>query len=217
MVACPACHAEADNEAKFCSRCGTSLDVSRGGRLSDFEIGKIAALDSLKKDVLKWVGGSAGIIGAAFAILAYLGLNATLQSSITEQVKEALRQNQKDISGAIRDIYISAGKINNDEERITKQLSKTSELLATLEQNKVTLEQDVENYRTKINELESVMSDSISHIQTQVQTNFNEWSAEINRKIDKELSAIRDKLLTQAPPGTIVDIQPSKDTPLNND
>src|SRR5271154_2087289 len=115
MVTCPTCHAEAEDEARFCSQCGTSLDTSGRGHLSDFEIGKIAALDSVKKDILKWVGGSVTVIGAAFAALAYLGLNATLQSSVTEQVKSSLQQNHKDISKAIRDMYVTLGKTDTDQ------------------------------------------------------------------------------------------------------
>jgi uncharacterized membrane protein YvbJ len=131
MVACPTCHVEADDEARFCSNCGAKLQ--QFGHLSDFEIGKIAALDSIKKDILKWVGGSATIIGITFAGLAYFGLNETLKETVTEQVKAELKQNRNDIDKAIKDLYVALGQADRDQKTITKTLADSLSNIAKLD------------------------------------------------------------------------------------
>jgi hypothetical protein len=143
MVICPTCNAEADDEAKFCCNCGTKLQ--RSGPLSDFEIGKIAALDSIKKDTLKWIGGSASIIGVAFALLAYFGLNETLKSSVAEQVKAELKQNKDDIDKAIKELYVALGKADKDQEKINKLFTDSLTMIAKVTDNESQLKSNTDD------------------------------------------------------------------------
>jgi len=48
------CHGNVEEGARFCPECGAQL--RRDKTPSDYEIGKIAALASIKKDIIAWLG-----------------------------------------------------------------------------------------------------------------------------------------------------------------
>jgi hypothetical protein len=130
---CSICAAELGEGARFCAVCGAR--VGQPDRNSDFEIGKIAALASVKADVLKWLGGSAAILAGVFGVLAYFGMNELLKDTVSEQIKTELKQNREEIEKSLKDVFISVGKASRDQEEISKLLTDTrSKLQATDEE-----------------------------------------------------------------------------------
>jgi uncharacterized membrane protein YvbJ len=81
---CPSCGATLAQFSNFCPTCGKHLgkDVPK----SDFEIGKIAALDNIKSDFLKWVLGFAAIAG----IVGILSVREYVKTAVDSAVKSQL-------------------------------------------------------------------------------------------------------------------------------
>jgi hypothetical protein len=83
-VHCKKCGALVDKGDLFCRVCGSSLVKKQP--LSDFEIGKVAALDTIKSDFIKWIGS----ISLLLAILGIFGFNKVVDSAVTEKVTVAM-------------------------------------------------------------------------------------------------------------------------------
>ena len=119
------CAPQTSQRAQGIGNCGVSMDGEPAP--SPFEIGKIAALATIRRDVLTWLGGSVAVIGAAFAILAYFGVNELVKSSVSEQVKKEvdkqLEKEQAEISNYIRKYFIDLGKSQKYQEQITQILT----------------------------------------------------------------------------------------------
>jgi uncharacterized membrane protein YvbJ len=90
MANCGTCSALLPDGATFCPKCGTAVQPNT--LPNAFELGKIAALASIRRDVLTWLGGSATVIAGVFAILAYFGVNETIKSTVAEQIKKELEK-----------------------------------------------------------------------------------------------------------------------------
>lgn len=81
---CPTCSAPISGGAKFCSYCGRSL--GQQSTKSDFDIGRIAALDDVKKSVLTWVGG----IGTILAIVGGYAIFGAVSTSVSNEITKKL-------------------------------------------------------------------------------------------------------------------------------
>jgi len=88
-VTCSRCGNTYDDSANFCPRCGQS--PKKTAPYSDFELGRIAAFDTIKKDFWTWfVGGF-----AALAILAMFGVNEIIKDKVGEAITNHLQKIQK--------------------------------------------------------------------------------------------------------------------------
>jgi hypothetical protein len=68
----------------FCPNCGRRTD--RSTQYSDFEIGKLAALDSIKSDFIKWIGGISVII----TILGLFGFSKLVELEKKKQISNII-------------------------------------------------------------------------------------------------------------------------------
>ncbi len=141
MSNCPSCQHPAAESDNFCSACGRPL--TKGVAASDFEIGKIAALDTIKKDILVWIGAPAAIIGALFTILAYFGITDLIKTRVSDEVNQELRSVQKDITDTEKVIFTNQGKSERDQEQISLILKGTNAKLATLEEQNTLLQKAI--------------------------------------------------------------------------
>src|SRR3981081_2657436 len=123
MPRCATCGGEIPEAGRYCPNCGTRADASKAP--SDFEIGKIAALASIKGDILKWFGGWGAGIAAVGAILGYFGMHEFIKSTVTENVKSELKQDRDEIVKSRKDLFIDAGKAISNQEEIAKILAET--------------------------------------------------------------------------------------------
>jgi Icc-related predicted phosphoesterase len=96
-------------------------------------LGKIAALASIRRDVLTWLGGSATVIAGVFAILAYFGVNETIKSTVAEQIKKELEKRDDQIRKSTQDIFVNVGKAQKDQEQITNVLTESKTKLIETE------------------------------------------------------------------------------------
>jgi hypothetical protein len=158
MAQCWNCNNDVEEGDRFCSTCGTSLRA--GPHASAFEIGKIAALDAIKKDILKWLGGTASILVAAFAILAYLGFNETIKSSVADEVKAALTPALASVDAAKVEIFRQLGVASQLQKEVSDtltaqkgQISKSDATLLQLQKHIDETEQKREALEAEIGKL----------------------------------------------------------------
>jgi uncharacterized membrane protein YvbJ len=156
---CQACGEMVDEDARFCSRCGVQLGSVNES--SDFEIGKIAALASIKKDILSWIGAPAAVIGAIIAILGWLGINQMVTSSVDLKVEKSmdkikdgidkevdrlhsttdreLEQERTSIDKITGDVLATLGKTEADQDQIASLISQDKQQIS---EAKTLLEQE---------------------------------------------------------------------------
>ena len=106
---CSFCGTDYEEGSNFCPRCGKKPKASRIV-YSEFELGRIATLHDLKKDILTWVAGSVVFVG----LLGWFGANQIIQNTVTSAVATALDQRmhtmQATIDAASTQAFISAAK-----------------------------------------------------------------------------------------------------------
>ena len=81
---CPKCHKEILAESLYCSFCGTN--IHQEASLSHFEIGKLAALESIKKEILSWLAR----LWIPITILAFFGTWGAVNSLVNSRVDKVL-------------------------------------------------------------------------------------------------------------------------------
>ena len=74
---CNICASPIEPDDKYCFNCGHA--VIGHPRSHDFEIGKIAALSTIKKDILTWFGGAALFLTIIVGFLAFFGLDRSIE------------------------------------------------------------------------------------------------------------------------------------------
>lgn len=116
---CPSCGINVDQTNNFCSSCGKRL--SKDIPKSDFEIGKIAALDTIKSDILKWFFGLVAVAG----LLGFVGVREYVKTAVDTAVKSQLDALSNRIEKASNDAEESTAEANLE----TKQLNSTIESL----------------------------------------------------------------------------------------
>jgi hypothetical protein len=118
-----------EDAARFRSRCGAADTGPKP--LDDFEIGRIAALGSVKTDIPKWVGGSTAIFGTVIAVLGFFGVRESLNASMIEEVKvkveEVRRAAEKDMGEFRRrvdgDVDRLRVRVERSRDEITRQIA----------------------------------------------------------------------------------------------
>jgi hypothetical protein len=146
MAECSACSASLPNGARYCPICGTAAEST--SLPSQFEIGKLFALVTIKREILTWLGGSATIIGAALAILAYFGLNETVKSTVSEQIRKELERRNDEILKSTEAVFVTVGKAQKDQEQINSVLVESKRKLQEIDAQHQTV-------NAKLNELQT--------------------------------------------------------------
>jgi hypothetical protein len=138
MTTCSSCASLIPDDAKFCPQCGAPR--VKPTTLSEFEIGKIAALSTIRRDILTWLGGTVTALGVIFAVLGYLGMTEMVKSTVSEQIKKALEKRDEQISKSMQDVFINLGKAQRDQEQISNILIQSKMKLDEAEVQSKTLE-----------------------------------------------------------------------------
>jgi hypothetical protein len=102
MVQCLRCHAQIEQESysiKFCPFCGWQLD-KKASKETDFELGRISALETIKKDIIFWLGIPVLIL----SILGYFIGNFSMRILIDESVRNEITRISDDLKEMI-DIF----------------------------------------------------------------------------------------------------------------
>jgi F0F1-type ATP synthase membrane subunit b/b' len=145
---CPSCghvHDDADN---FCPRCGRI--PGKKAPYSDFELGRIAALDTIRNDFwtrfLRWASLGALLL----ALLAYFGVNDIIRTKVSDAVNERINSIQQRITEAsTRSIETSA--------KADLEIKKVESMLADLETRKNRLDASIVEAEGKKGELENAV------------------------------------------------------------
>ena len=116
---CPSCGSVITDAPNFCPSCGKRLN--KEVPKSDFEIGKIAALDTIKNDFRNWILGLAAIFG----LLGFLGVREYVKSAVDSSVRDALNSLSSRIEKASTDAQDATAKARIE----TKQLDTTIDML----------------------------------------------------------------------------------------
>ena len=89
---CGNCGSPVDGNAKYCGGCGHP--IMGQSLIHLFELGKLEALHSVRKEILSW---GAGLV-AIFSILAFFGLNELVTYRVSQQVGKEIEKQGKTIS-----------------------------------------------------------------------------------------------------------------------
>jgi hypothetical protein len=127
MSVCSACRNSNPDGQRFCGSCGTATDATSP---SAFEIGRIAALDSVKTAILSWLGIPASIIIGLVAVFGYFGVTGlvgtTVEKEVQVQIEHETKTLQEKTQGALADIFTKIGEANINQQAILKLLDKTN-------------------------------------------------------------------------------------------
>ena len=97
MVECSVCGSACPDAARYCANCGNALQEVN--RPSAFEVGRIAALDSIKSEIVKWLGLPIAIVTAIAGLLGYLGVTNIVNTAVQTQVEKEIDKNLEHVSG----------------------------------------------------------------------------------------------------------------------
>jgi hypothetical protein len=126
-MTCPFCANKVGETDKFCSLCGRFLN--RQTPPSDFEIGRIAALDTIKKDILSWIGG--GLI--VLTILAAFGVNEVIKDRVSSSVDKRLEDLKRRIDEAESQSQKASARAQIESETLEADTSKLTKEQKQLE------------------------------------------------------------------------------------
>lgn len=118
---CPSCGNVVVDATNFCPFCGKRLNKEMPK--SDFEIGKIAALDTIKSDVLNWLLRIAGV----GALIGIFGIHEYVKLAVDSSVKGQLGSLSQKIEKASADAEDSTARARIE----SKQLDSTIDALGT--------------------------------------------------------------------------------------
>jgi hypothetical protein len=99
MVECPNCHQRVIQEStNFCSNCGRQLD--KNAPLSDFERGRIDAINNIKQEFWNWLNLPASIL-AIFGLMITVSTIFGIQLFITSQVETKVQNEVRHEMGCV--------------------------------------------------------------------------------------------------------------------
>lgn len=129
MNACVKCGHTLSDSAKFCDECGQPTLSANDAKFA-FEIGKIAALASIKKDVLVWIGGTTSVVGVVLAVLAFLGMNEVVKSTVSQQLASEIKNMRDGIDKTRQELAVDVGKAQQNQSQIANLLTEANNKLA---------------------------------------------------------------------------------------
>jgi uncharacterized membrane protein YvbJ len=127
MRYCPACHSQVSSAASFCESCGKSLTERHNKR--EFELGRLAALESIKEDIRKWALGAMTVAGIIFTLLASFGVNALVGNAVADAVQKEMAKIRDEIAKA----YVNIGEAQANQKEIAQILSESRTQLKIVE------------------------------------------------------------------------------------
>jgi hypothetical protein len=145
-VVCSFCgdtHGDSDN---YCPRCGRN--PKKKAPYSDFELGRIAALDTIKKDFWTWFLS----LFAILSILAAVGVNEIIKSKVVDAVANDLQTIQKKTDDASTKALQSSAEADIE----TRKVDRT---LADLEDKQANLQKSLDDTDQRKTILEKSISD----------------------------------------------------------
>jgi hypothetical protein len=131
MASCSICNNDSPASARYCANCGTVLGETN--TRSPFEVGRIAALDSVKSEIVKWLGVPFAILTAVAGVLGYFGVANIINSEVHEQVEKELDKNFATTTNEIMKKFVD---ISNQEGSINALETQAQHALADLQDTK---------------------------------------------------------------------------------
>ena len=151
---CSFVHNDGDN---FCPRCGKSPE--KKAPYSDFELGRIAALDTMKTEFISWFVRPAAIITILLAVLAYFGVNEMVKNRVSDGIKDTIQSIQKTIEDASSKALQSAAKAEIETNQVEVKLSQLNSAVTDAEKQKDDLEKSLTELSTARQGLLTTASD----------------------------------------------------------
>ena len=136
-IRCADCKRELQGDEDFCPQCG--LPVKPARRLSDFEVGRIAALESVKEDLWERFRRWGLVVTIVIALLVWVGGNAIISNAARSAVENRLQMLENRIEQTRYDLTLSLAHTEEANKRLGEESSK--------------LKQEIENLRTKRDEI----------------------------------------------------------------
>ncbi len=149
MQNCSNCKQSIEEKFNFCPVCAYPL---KANLLTDYETGKISALNSLKKEMLIWFAGLLTVIGIS-SYFGFSGIDTQIQLAVANEMKssqesinsakiktelmaEKSNATLKIIEGELekieksnKDLYVSLAELNESKERLESLLSEENDQL----------------------------------------------------------------------------------------
>jgi hypothetical protein len=131
MARCSICGTDSPASARYCANCGSLLGEANAP--SAFEVGRIAALDSVKSEILKWLGVPFAILTAVAGVLGYFGVTNIINSEVHDQVEKQIDKNFAVTTNEIMKKFV---EISNEEGSIKVLEKEAQNALAALQENR---------------------------------------------------------------------------------
>jgi hypothetical protein len=159
MARCSVCGTDSPASARYCANCGSGL--GEVNRPSAFEVGRIAALDSVKSDIVKWLGVPFAIVTAAAGVLGYFGVTNLINSEVQSHVEKEMDKNFAKMTDEIMKRFVEIsneeGAIKTLEEGTRKTIDVSKQELSLLQENRKQLVASL----AEIQAQKGVLTDSI--------------------------------------------------------
>ena len=182
---CMRCNAIAKQNDQFCSKCGKKF--SKNAEISDFEIGRIAALDTIKGDILKWFG----LLSLVLGILALFGINEILKSSVNSAVTLQTNELKSDLEKAAIDSRVLLALLEKEQQAQTNSLRKTAEKLKKNAENAKKTQQQIKNEA----DLAAKTLEHLTTAEVEVEVRLKQLN-ESNQKIAERIKALYSTRVT---------------------
>jgi hypothetical protein len=150
MAHCSVCGTDSPASARYCPNCANVLGDANSPLA--FKAGRIAALESVKSEIIKWLGVPIAILTGVVGLLGYLGISNTITSEVQSQVEKEIRDHFKLTADAITKRFI---KISTTEARINAHEKTARHMLDDLKNTQKELTIALQSDKDKERELEN--------------------------------------------------------------
>jgi hypothetical protein len=153
MAECSICGSTFPDTARYCANCGNALREAT--RPSAFEVGRIAALDTMKSEIFKWLALPAAVVTVIAGIGGYLGvtniINTEVQTRVRNEIDREIDKNSAHLTNLVNEMHKKYVDVAQEQGAVRALQQDSKKLLDTEKQELVDLEENKTKLAASIN------------------------------------------------------------------
>ena len=168
-IQCANCKKELQGDDSYCSRCG--LPVKSSNKLSDFEVGQIAALETIKGDIWERVRRWAAllpllsvIVALGLGLLAWFGVGEVISNRAKSAAENHLHSLRDYIQNTSNTLFKTVAeveyKLGEDRKKLQSELDGIRETGSEIAKEQNELRKEIKALRGKRDEIASILGET---------------------------------------------------------